>query len=403
MPSPRPFKNPAAHGPRLLRQHAIVRAKARAGSQAESVFTLSIDIGGTGIKMIVLDAAGEPVNERARLLTPQPASPAPVLEVIRQMLASQPHFDRVSVGFPGVVVQGIVQTAPNLDNEGWKNFDLGAALTRLTSVPVRVINDADLQGYGVIEGKGVELVLTLGTGLGAALFVNGHLVPNLELGHHPFKKGKTYEDYVGERGLKRLGRKKWTEAVHDVVARLKHGLQCDYVVLGGGQTKRLKKLPPGVRLGDNSHAILGGIRLWQDKEHAARTPPPRRCVECVRTIAVVRHDPRAPAKGVAHGVDLPGDLRAYLRLVSLGGGGAISLSESQHRLGRRCLHFAELSRLPEPNQDLAKLALPAPQAVNGKGVEQLDGQRTAGLGGLQARGFHHLGSGGVPRRRRAQR
>jgi polyphosphate glucokinase len=230
------------------------------------MYTLSIDIGGTGIKMIVLDAAGQPVNERARLLTPQPASPGPVLDVIRQMLATQPHFDRVSVGFPGVVVHGIVQTAPNLDNEGWKNFDLGTALTRLTGVPVRVINDADLQGYGVIEGHGVELVLTLGTGLGAALFVNGHLVPNLELGHHPFKKGKTYEERVCDAEFRRLGKKEWSERVSEMIDQLAPIFNYDLLYLGGGNAEHIKhELPPNVRLFTNVDGMTGGIRLWDDE------------------------------------------------------------------------------------------------------------------------------------------
>ena len=266
MPSPRPLKNPAAHGRRILHNHALVRAQARSGAPVKGLFTLSIDIGGTGIKMIVLDAAGQPVNERARLLTPQPASPGPVLDVIRQMLASQPHFDRVSVGFPGVVVHGIVQTAPNLDNEGWKNFDMGTALSRLTLVPVRVINDADLQGYGVIEGHGVELVLTLGTGLGAALFVNGHLVPNLELGHHPFKKGKTYEERVCDAEFRKLGKKEWSERVKEMLDQLAPIFNYDLLHLGGGNAEHLKiDLPANVRLFTNVDGMTGGIRLWDDE------------------------------------------------------------------------------------------------------------------------------------------
>ena len=144
------------------------------------------------------------------------------------------------------------------------------------------------------------LFLGLGTGLGSALVIEGVLAP-MELAHLPYKKGKTYEDFVGERGLKRLGRKKWTEAVHDVVAQLKHGLQCDYVVLGGGQTKRLKKLPRGVRLGNNAHAILGGVRLWDDKSERRarrRTARPRPCARRLRR----RRRPRPrPAAGSASG------------------------------------------------------------------------------------------------------
>lgn len=266
MPSPRPLKNPAAHGRRIQHQHALVRTHTHPSKRAKGLFTLSIDIGGTGIKMIVLDAAGQPVNERARVLTPQPASPGPVLDVIREMLASQPRFDRVSVGFPGVVVLGVVQTAPNLDNQAWQQFDLGTQLARLTHCPVRVINDADLQGYGVIEGCGVELVLTLGTGLGAALFVNGHLVPNLELGHHPFKKGKTYEERVSDAEFRRLGKKEWSERVQEMLDQLAPIFNYRLLHLGGGNAEHLKiELPANVRLFTNVDGMTGGIRLWDDE------------------------------------------------------------------------------------------------------------------------------------------
>src|SRR5690606_415319 len=180
-------------------------------SSAPALRTLSVDIGGTGTKMLVLDHLGTPLNERARRLTPQPALPAAVLETIGQMLAEQPPFDRVSVGFPGVVTRGIVRTAPNLDTAAWRGFPLERALLEIVGCPVRALNDADLQGYGVIAGRGVELVLTLGTGMGAALFTDGHLVPNLELGHHPFEKGHSYEERVSDAELKRIGKPRWNE------------------------------------------------------------------------------------------------------------------------------------------------------------------------------------------------
>lgn len=229
--------------------------------------TLSIDIGGTGIKMIVLDGAGNPINQRTRWLTPQPASPRPMIEVITQMLATQPKFDRVSVGFPGVVVNGVVKTAPNLDHEAWKQIDLKSELQRITGVPVRVMNDADLQGYGVIEGSGVELVLTLGTGLGSALYVNGHLVPNLELGHHPFKKGKTYEERVSDAELQRLGKKEWNERVQEMLEQLEPIFNYNTLYIGGGNAEHLRiELPSNVRVFSNVEGMTGGIRLWEDPE-----------------------------------------------------------------------------------------------------------------------------------------
>lgn len=226
--------------------------------------TLCIDIGGTGIKMIALDTQGTPLTERARLLTPKPAKPTAVLATIKKMLPGQPSFDRVSVGFPGVVRDGVVETAVNLGSDFWRGFDLAKALTELTGKPTRVINDADLQGYGVIEGKGVEMVLTLGTGLGSALFVDGRLVPNLELGHHPFKKGKTYEERVCDAEFKRLGKKEWSKRVTEALAQLIPIFNPGLIHLGGGNVEHLRAdLPALVHPFTNVDGMTGGIRLWQ--------------------------------------------------------------------------------------------------------------------------------------------
>ncbi|HEV8246801.1 MAG TPA: ROK family protein [Polyangiaceae bacterium] len=256
---PRPEKG-------LAVRHALSSSKARKSSRRTSIHTLAVDVGGTGIKMIVLDGDGKPVNERARELTPRPARPDAVLALVARMLETQPHFDRVSVGFPGVVVSGVVQTAPNLGTNHWRGRNFQADLERTTCVPVRVINDADLQGYGVIEGRGVELVLTLGTGMGAALFVNGRLVPNLELGHHPFEKGKTYEERVSDATLKRVGKKEWNKRVAAAIAQLEPIFNFDTLYIGGGNTEYLKiDLPPNVRLFSNVDGMTGGIRLWEDR------------------------------------------------------------------------------------------------------------------------------------------
>ena len=234
-------------------------------SSAPALRTLSVDIGGTGTKMLVLDHLGTPLNERARRLTPQPALPAAVLETIGQMLAEQPPFDRVSVGFPGVVTRGIVRTAPNLDTAAWRDFPLESALLEIVGCPVRALNDADLQGYGVITGRGVELVLTLGTGMGAALFTDGHLVPNLELGHHPFEKGHSYEERISDAELKRIGKPRWNERVARVIAQLEPIFNYDRLYLGGGNAKKIKlELPPNVSLFTNVQGLTGGIRLWND-------------------------------------------------------------------------------------------------------------------------------------------
>ena len=166
-------------------------------------------------------------------------------------------YDAVSIGYPGPVVHGRPVSEPHHLGRGWVGFDFKKALGR----PVKVVNDAAMQALGSYQG-GRMLFLGLGTGLGSALIVDGVLEP-MELAHLPYKKGRTYEDYVGLAGLKRLRKRKWRRHVEDVVQQLKTALQADYVVLGGGNAKLMKKLPPGVRLGDNSKAFLGGYRLWK--------------------------------------------------------------------------------------------------------------------------------------------
>lgn len=261
MPLPKPSRPRASSGKRV----ALERVRTAPKPPSKKLVTLSLDIGGTGIKMLTLDAEGRPATDRQRMLTPHPARPAAVLEVIRRLLATAPKFDRVSVGFPGVVFDGVVQTAVNLGTDFWKGFDLGAAIARLTGKPTRVINDADLQGHGVIEGRGVELVLTFGTGLGSALFVDGHLVPNLELGHQPFKKGKTYEERVSDAELKQIGKRHWVRRVNEALEQINLVFNPRLMHLGGGNASHLKdELPANTRLFTNVEGMTGGIRLWSN-------------------------------------------------------------------------------------------------------------------------------------------
>ncbi len=227
--------------------------------------TLVIDIGGTGVKLLPVDASGDPLAERQRELTPHPSRPDPVIDLIEEMLGEQEPFDRVSCGFPGVVTNGVVRTAPVLGNEAWHDFELAKALGDLTGKPVRVLNDADLQGYGVIDGKGVEMVLTLGTGLGTALYLDGRLVPNLELGHHPLKKKKTYQDLVADSELDRVGKKKWRKRVALCLSTIERIFNPDRIHIGGGNARKLDDdLPANVRLFDNVEGMAGGVRLWDD-------------------------------------------------------------------------------------------------------------------------------------------
>lgn len=227
--------------------------------------TLCIDIGGSGIKMLVVDSRGEVLTERTRQPTPTPATPKKVLPIVRELVGAHGEFERVSVGFPGVIMDGTVKTAPNLADKKWRGFDLQGALERHLGRPVRVANDADVQGLGVIEGRGVELVLTLGTGMGSALFVDGRLVPNLELGHHPFRRGKTYEQRLGREGLHKAGRKTWNKRLRRAIAQMDHTFNFRRLYLGGGHAKLVKhkKLPDHVVRVKNIAGLLGGIRLWE--------------------------------------------------------------------------------------------------------------------------------------------
>jgi polyphosphate glucokinase len=248
--------------PRISTCTALLRQRER----SSSLRTLCIDIGGTGIKMIVLDPAGEPINERARELTPKPATPEAVLAVMAAMVKQQPRFDRVSVGYPGIVRQGITLSAANVDSS-WIGFDLRTQLENVTGVPTRVLNDADLQGYGVITGNGVEMVLTLGTGVGSALFVDGRLVPNLELGHHPFQKDKTYEERLSDAELKEHGKQKWSKRVGEMITLLSAIFNYDHLHIGGGNAEHIKvELPANVSIFENVDGMTGGLHLWDDED-----------------------------------------------------------------------------------------------------------------------------------------
>lgn len=188
-------------------------------------------------------------------------TPRKMIADVRQAIDGW-EYQAASIGYPGPVLHNKPVMEPHNLAPGWVGFNFAKAL----GVPVKIINDAAMQALGHYE-QGRMLFLGLGTGLGTAFIVDGVLEP-MELAHLPYKHGRTYEDYVGIRGLKRLGKKKWRQAVFDVVERLKAALEADYVVLGGGNSKLLKKLPPGARLGENAYAFRGGYRLWKDTSAA---------------------------------------------------------------------------------------------------------------------------------------
>jgi polyphosphate glucokinase len=218
---------------------------------------LVIDVGGTHIKLL---ATGR--KEPIKLPSGPAMTASRMVKVVRNAVAGW-RYEAVSIGYPGPVLHGRPVSEPRNLGGGWVGFDFRAAFGR----PVKVINDAAMQALGSYKG-GRMLFLGLGTGLGSAVIVDGVVEP-MELAHLPYKKGRTYEDYVGAAGLKRTGKKKWRRHVHDVIALLKSALQADDVVIGGGNAKLLRELPAGVRLGTNVNAFVGGYRLWKGAQGRA--------------------------------------------------------------------------------------------------------------------------------------
>jgi len=219
---------------------------------------LAVDVGGTHIKVLATGRK-EPVKiPSGPKMTPN--------KMVKQVLEATKDwsYSVVSIGYPGPVVHGRPLTDPHNLGSGWVGFDFRKAFGK----SVKIVNDAAMQALGIYRG-GRMLFLGLGTGLGSAMIVDGVLEP-MEVAHLPYKKGRTYEDYLGLRGLKRLGKKKWRRSVARIAEQLKNALGADYVVLGGGNAKLLKTLPPGCRLGDNSTAFTGGFRLWDEPEQQAK-------------------------------------------------------------------------------------------------------------------------------------
>lgn len=224
--------------------------------------TLAIDVGGSGLKAMLLDATGKPVSERERIATPAIPTARAVLREIDKLRAKLPKFDRVSVGFPGVVKRGITWSAFNL-HPSWSGFHLQGELEKRWKRPVRVANDAAIQGYGAIKGEGIEMIVTLGTGMGNSIYTSGRLVA-MELGHHPWKKF-TYEDYVGRRGLDKYGKKRWNKYVLEMIEQTRNTFNWDHLYIGGGNAKKIDfKLPEHVTIVSNETGLLGGVALWRD-------------------------------------------------------------------------------------------------------------------------------------------
>jgi polyphosphate glucokinase len=252
----------------------VKRSRAR---DAASPDTLSIDVGGTGLKASVLDPSGQMERPAVRVPTPYPLPPDRLVATLKQMVGELPPFDRVSLGFPGMAREGKILTAPHFVSpngpggtsspellRAWTGFDLQSALTTTFGRPTRVANDADMQGAAVVKGVGLELVVTLGTGVGTGLFWHGKLAPHLEMAHHSFRRDQTYNEQLGDTARKKIGGKKWNHRVDLMIESLHALLFFDHLYIGGGNSKRVTlKLGPTVTLVDNAAGILGGIKLWE--------------------------------------------------------------------------------------------------------------------------------------------
>jgi len=240
-------------------------------------FTLSVDIGGTGLKASVLDADGAMVADRVKIPTPYPLPPDKLVGSLKRLIAPLPKAERASAGFPGMVRDVIVISSPHFVTVAgpgtdvdphlerlWNRFDLAADLTREFGIPTKVANDADIQGAAVVQGVGLELVVTLGTGFGTGLFYHGELMPHLEIAHQPFRKGEDYDSQLGEATRKEIGEDRWNKRVVKAIANMRALTAFDHLYIGGGNSRRVVRhhLPDDVTVIDNSAGILGGIRLW---------------------------------------------------------------------------------------------------------------------------------------------
>ena len=225
--------------------------------------TLAIDIGGTRLKAGLLDQSGGMTAGPNRVDTPADPVPEVVMAALTKIISPLGPFDRISVGFPGVVRQGQVLTAPNLGTESWRHFPLAATLTEKFGKPTRLSNDAEVQGLGVISGKGVECVITLGTGMGFALFQDGRPGPHLELSQHPIHKGRTYDQFIGVAAYNQIGRKRWNRRLHRVLGCITTLVGFDTLYIGGGGAKKVDiDLSPNMHIVSNEAGITGGVKLW---------------------------------------------------------------------------------------------------------------------------------------------
>lgn len=228
---------------------------------------LSIDIGGTNIKACLLSPTGKLLTDFKKTPTPKKSTPEAVLEGIKKLSADFKGFEKISIGFPGYVKHGIVQTAPNLAENKWANVDLAQQVSNMFGKPVRLINDADQQGLGIASGKGLEIIFTLGTGFGTSILYDGELLPHLELSHLPVNKKEDYDDFIGDRGFEKVGRKRWNKRLKYIIEIYKTVFNYDRLYIGGGNSNEINfDLEQNIELVSNKDGIKGGAKLWLAKE-----------------------------------------------------------------------------------------------------------------------------------------
>ena len=227
---------------------------------------LAIDIGGSHLKAALIDASGRMLTDKLTVPTPAHCTPRTMVGSLVKLVAPLPPHDLLAVGFPGVVRGNCVVTAPHWNTKKWVNFKLADNLSRrLGGGPARLINDAEMQGLAVIRGKGLELMLTLGTGAGTGLFRNGQIMPHLELAQHPVHRNKTYNGYIGDAALKKVGNKRWNKRVARVINILYSLLHYDRIFIGGGNSAQIAmRLPRNATLVSNNAGLEGGAKLWSD-------------------------------------------------------------------------------------------------------------------------------------------
>jgi polyphosphate glucokinase len=233
---------------------------------SEDARILAIDIGGSGLKASLINTNGEMVTDRLRVKTPRLRKPETLVDEIVKLVEPLSDYAVVSVGFPGVVRNGRILTAPNLGTKTLKGFDLAGELEGRLAKPVRVLNDADMQGFGAIQGEGVEMVITLGTGFGSALFVDGQLAPHLEISHIHFRKGQTYDQQLGNKAYEKIGKKSWNSRVRKAIESMRTLANFDRLYIGGGNAEKINfKLDEDVQVISNEYGIKGGAWLWQNR------------------------------------------------------------------------------------------------------------------------------------------